>query len=172
MVNRRRQLVRSAGALLIIGAGVGWWAAVRLHDARQFARSHRVQTYAGTNYVVRLVETTVGKVASGYVVIVYARFENPNPSEIVLRRDWFVLMDHDKDYYQPTTGGTQAPLIRLPPHGVSERETLSYVVGNDAFAGSLALEIGHHYFVLLKSDKPWSGPLSEGQFVTFHGRAW
>ena len=110
---------------------------MRVNEARQFSQSYQVQSYTGTNYVVKLLETTVGKVETGHVVIVYARFENPNPTEVVLKREWFVLVDHDKDYYLPTISGTQTPLIKLPPNGVLEKEALSYAVGDDSFAGTI-----------------------------------
>ena len=168
-MNRRLQIIIGVLALALVVLSVLGLAALRVDRAHQFSQLYRVQTFTGTNYVVRLLETTVGRVQTGYVVVVYARFENPNPTEIVLKRDWFVLADHDKDYYLPASG---APLIKLPPSGVLEKEALSYVVGDDAFLGPLALEIGHHYFVLLKTDKPWAGNLKEGRFVTFRSRDW
>ena len=126
----------------------------------------------GSTSIRFCLETTVGKVEMGHVVIVYARFENPNPTEVVLKREWFVLVDHDKDYYLPTTSGTQTPLIKLPPNGVLEKEALSYAVGDDSFAGTIGLEIERHYFVLIKNEKPWTQKLQQGHFVTFRGRDW
>ena len=171
-MNRKLQIIVGAVALAVIGACLTFMAFSRVESARQFGQSYRVQTFTGTNYVVQLLETTVGKVDTGSVVIVYARFENPNPTDLVLKREWFVLADHDKDYYLPTTSGTQTPLIKVPANGVLDKEALSYAVGDDSFDGALALEIGHHYFVLVKNDKPWTRHLGAGQFVTFHSRDW
>lgn len=147
-------------------------ATIRVDEARQFSQPYRVKNYAGTNYVVRLVETTVGKVETGLVVIVYVRLENPNPTEITLLRDSFVLVDHDKDYFLPTTTGAQGPLIRLPANGVIDKEALSFAVDDDSFAGVVALMIGHQYFVLVKNEKPWTRHLHEGHFMTFRSRDW
>jgi hypothetical protein len=159
-------------AVGVIGISAALLAMMRVKEAREFSQRYRVQTFAGTNYVVQLLETTVGKVETGTVVIVYARFENPNPTELVLQREWFVLADHDKDYFLPVTSGTQSPLIKLPPNGVLDREALSYAVRDDSFAGALALEVGHHYFVLVKNEKPWTQRLDAGKFVTYHSRDW
>lgn len=171
-MNRRLQIIVGIVALGVIGISAALLAIMRVKEAREFSQRYRVQTFAGTNYVVQLLETTVGKVETGSVVIVYARFENPNPTELVLQREWFVLADHDKDYFLPVTSGTQTPLIKLPPNGVIEREALSYAVLDDSFAGALALEVGHHYFVLIKNDKAWTRQLSLGRFVTFRSRDW
>jgi hypothetical protein len=171
-VNRKLQIIIGLAAMAVIGICLALLGLMRVHETRQFSQSYRLQSDTGTNYVVQLLETTVGKVDTGHVVIVYARFENPNPTEVVLKREWFVLVDHDKDYYLPTTSGTQTPLIKLPPNGVLEKEALSYAVGDDSFAGTIGLEIGHHYFVLIKNQKPWKQKLHQGHFVTFHGRDW
>src|SRR5438067_2436744 len=99
---RKLQVSLGLGAIGVIVVCVAFLATTRVKEAREFSQGYRVQTMTGTNYVVQMLETTVGKVETGHVVIVYARFENPNPSEVVLRRDWFVMVDHDKDYYLPT----------------------------------------------------------------------
>ena len=171
-MNRKLQIIIGLAAVAVIGICLALLGLMRVREARQFSQSYPVQSYTGINYVVQLLETTVGKVETGHVVIVYARFENPNPTEVVLKREWFVLVDHDKDYYLPTTSGTHSPLIRLPPNGVLEKEALSYAVSDDSFAGTLGLEIGQHYFVLIKNEKPWKQMLRQGHFVTFHGRDW
>jgi len=122
--------------------------------------------------VVHLLETTVGRVETGYVVIVYARLENPNPTELTLRREWFELADLDGDHCRPMTGGTQAPLIKLPANGVLEKEALSYVVNERALSGALALKIGQDYSVFINEGKPWTRRLPVGQFVTFRSQDW
>jgi hypothetical protein len=171
-VNRKLQLIVGLVALGVIGLCLLVLGMMRVKEARQFSQSYRVQSFSGTNYFVQLVETTVGKVETGSVVIVYVRFENPNPTEVMLKREWFVLVDHDKDYFLPTISATQSPLIKLPANGVLEKEALSYAVNDDSFAGTLALEAGHHYFVLVKSDKPWTRRLGVGHFVTYRSRDW
>jgi hypothetical protein len=145
---------------------------LRTKEAGAFSRPYRVHTFGGTNYVLQLTSTTVGRAHTNYVVILAARLENPNPSEVVLQRDWFILMDHDRDYYQPSTNGTQTPLIRLPPHGMLERELFSYTVPGDTFDGALAFLAGHQYFVLVKSRHPYRPELEDGKFITFHRRNW
>ncbi len=171
-MNRKLQIIVGSVALAVSVICLAYLGFSRVESAREFGQSFRVRTFSGANYVVQLLETTVGRVDTGYVVIVYARFENPNPTEVLLKREWFVLADHDKDYYLPTTTGTQTPLIRLPANGVLDKEALSYAVRDDSFVGSLTLEIGYNYFVLLKNDKPWRRRLPAGQFVTYHGRDW
>jgi hypothetical protein len=145
-------------------------AALRLREARQFSQKHRIKTAAGTKYVMQLVETSVGKLETGSLVIVYARFENPNPSDLVLAREMFALAGQGR--FLPVTNGTQVALIKLPANGVLDKEALSYAVGDDSFAGTLALEVGHSEIVLVKNGKPWTQRLPVGQFVTFHSRDW
>ncbi len=171
-MSRKLQIIVGGAALAGILICLAYMGFSKVKGAREFGQSFKVKTFAGTNYLVRLLETTVGRVDTGYVVIVYARFENPNPTEVLLEREWFVLADHGKNYCLPTTTGTQTALIRLPANGVLDKEALSYAVSDDSFGGSLALEIGHHYFVLLKNDKPWRRQLHAGQFVTYHNRDW
>lgn len=136
-------------------------AVIRVKESRQYSQKHRVQ-----NYVVQLLETTVGKIETGSVVIVYVRLENPNPVELVVARETFRL-----DGCPPVTDGTQTALIKLPANGVLEKEALSYAVGDDAFAGPLALEVGQDQLVV-KNAKPWTQRLPAGQFVTFRRRDW
>jgi hypothetical protein len=168
MVVKRLLLI----VLLVIAALLGALAWLRTKEAHTFSRPYRVHTFTGTNYVLQLTSTTVGRVHTNYVVILAARLENPNPFEVLLQRDWFVLTDHDRDYYLPSTNGTQTALIRLPPHGVLERELFSYTVPGDTFAGTLAFLAGHQYFVLIKSRHPYRPEMGDGRFVTFHRRDW
>lgn len=159
-------------ALLLLATVVAAVAWYRTREAREFSQPHRVRTYGGTNYVVRLTATTVGRAHTNHLLILTVRLENPNPFEVLLHRNWFVLMDHDRDYYLPSTNGTQTALIRLPPGGVVEREQFSYVVPDDSFHGVLAWLAGHQHFVLVKSDRPYPSHLRDGEFVTFHRRNW
>ena len=87
--------------VLCVGALV--W--LRARDAQQFAVPCRVHTYGGTNYTVQLLEAAVGRVETSCVVIVSLRLENPNPYAVTLPREWFVLLDHEKEYYEPTQLG-------------------------------------------------------------------
>jgi len=157
---------------LVVVALAAVLARLRINEAREFSQPYRVRTSAGANYVIRLASTTVGRVNTNHLVILAARLENPNPFEVVLQRDWFVLMDHDRDYYLPSTNGAQTALIRIPPHGARERELFSYTVPGDTFEGVLTLLAGHQYFVLVKSRHPYRPDLSDGEFVTFHRRDW
>jgi len=165
----KRLLIIVSLVIVALLAALAW---LRTKEARAFSQLYRVRTFAGTNYVIQLTSTTVGRVHTNHILILAARLENPNPFEVVLQRDWFVLMDHDRDYYQPSTNGTQTALIRLPPHGVLERELLSYVVPSDTFDGALALLAGHQHFVLVKNRHPYQPNLPDGKFVTFHRRDW
>jgi hypothetical protein len=103
---------------------------------------------------------------------VYLRIENPNPYDVTLSRNWFVLMDHAKDYYLPSTTGTQTELINLPANGVLDREMLSFTVADDAFAGAVALMLGRNYMVLLKDEEPFRTTLRNGEFHSFQRRSW
>ncbi len=118
-------------ALVVIGVSFGVLALLRVREANEFRRPHPVQTHGGTNYVVQLAEVVVGKTETGCVLIVYLRLKNPNPYDVTLSRNWFVLMDHAKDYYLPSTTGTQTELIQLPANGILDREMLSNTVADD-----------------------------------------
>jgi len=157
---------------LIVTALLTTLAWLRTKEAHAFSQQYRVHTFAGTNYVLQLTSTTIGRVHTNFIIILAARLENPNPFEAVLERKWFVMTDHDRDYYQPSTNGTQAALIRLPPHGVVDRELFSYTVPGDSFEGALALMAGHQYLVLVKTRQPYQPKLGDGEFITFHRRNW
>jgi hypothetical protein len=172
MVTRKLQLILGGVAAAVIAVSVVLLATVRIQEARDFGRAHRVKTYSGTNYVVRLAETTIGRTDSGQVVIVYLVLANPNPVELILDRNWFILVDHDKDYYLPSTTGTQEPLIKIPAHGVLDREMLSFAVDTNAFEGVLGLQIGHQYWVMLKGIEPYTREIGIGEFRTFRRRDW
>jgi hypothetical protein len=122
--------------------------------------------------VIQLLEATVGRIETGQIAMIDVRLENPNPFELVLKRDTFKLTGHGKEWYSPETAGTQAPLIKLPANGVLDKEAFSYAVPDDALAGTLALQIGKQYFVMIKNDRPFGRRLRNGQFVTFRGRHW
>jgi hypothetical protein len=171
-VKHKLQVIIGSIAVVVLAMSLLWIAARRVREARQFSQSYRVQTSTGTNYVVQLLETTVGNVETVCVVIVYARFENPNSGELVLPREGFVLVDSGRDTYRPTTSGAQAPLIRLPANGVLEKEALSYAVKERALSGALTLKIGHEYSVPINDGKPWTRRLPVGQFLTFRSRDW
>jgi len=164
-------LIGVAAALVVAGsvALLGW---LRVRESREFGQRHRVRTYGGTNYIAQLLETSAGGAVSGAVVIVYLRVENPNDFELTLDRNWFILVDHDKDYYLPSTTGTQQPLIKVPSRGVSEREMLSFTVMDGSFEGTLGLQLGQNYWVLLKNEEPYVERMRDGQFHTFKSREW
>jgi hypothetical protein len=163
------------GLLAVLGAAAAtalWVGAGRVRDSRVFSQEYRVRCPQGTNYFIQVGEVTVGKVQTGCVLIVAVRIRNPNDHELVLKRDWFILADHDRDYFQPIPTGDQGPWIRVPPHGVREKELLDFVVPDDTLDGLIALGVGHHYFVMIKSPKPLRQPLTAGQFYYFRQRDW
>ena len=171
-MNRRIQKLVAVIALVVMGVSLGLLALMRVREAKEFRRPHPVQTYGGTNYIVQLTEVAVGKTETGCVLIVYLRLENPNPYDVTLSRNWFVLMDHAKDYYLPSTTGTQAELIKLPANGVLDREMLSFTVPDDTFVGAVALMVGREYMVLLKDEEPYEMRLRNGEFHSFQRRNW
>lgn len=157
---------------MIIGVSVGMLALFRVQQAEEFRRPHRVQMRGGTNYVLQLIEVSVGKIDTGCVLIVYMRLENPNPFEISLRRSRFVLVGQFRDYYPPSTTGTQSELIKLPAQGVLEREMLSYLVPDDLLAGAVALQIGRNNRILLKDRGLIGTTLRSGEFRSFRRPSW
>jgi hypothetical protein len=159
-------------AVAIIGAGLGLMAILRIQEAKEFSQPHRVQTDGGTNYVVQLTEAAVGKTKTGCVLILYLRLENPNPFDVTLGRDGFILVGHDTDHYRPSTTGTQAELIKLPANGVLDREMLSFTVPDDTFAGSVTLRVGRNYLLLVKDQTPFEARLRDGEFRSFRRRSW
>ena len=157
------------GAIVLVNViSFGTLAWLRLRDAREFSQPSQVHTYGGTNYIVQLLETAVGRVDTGCMVIVSLRLENPNPFEVVLNREWFVLMDYEKEYYEPTTLGT----IHIPAHGIIEREAFGFMVTDEALAGLIALKVGQQHFVTIKSSQPYTQAVDKGQFVAFRQRNW
>jgi len=171
-VSRRIQILVAAVAVAIIGVSLGLLALLRIREAREFSRPLKVQTYGGTNYLVQLTEAVVGKTDTGCVLIVYLRLQNPNYYDVTLSRNWFILIDRDKDYYLPSTTGTQTELITLPANGVLNGEMLSFTVPDDAFAGAVALMVGRNYLVLVKDPKPFEMHLRNGEFRSFRRRSW
>jgi len=171
-MNRRIQILVALLALAAIGVSLGLLAILRIREAKEFREPHTVQTYGGTNYVVQLTEVAVEKAETGCVLIVYLRLQNPNAYDVTLGRNWFVLVDRDKDYFQPSTMGTQTELIKLPANGVLDREMLSFTVPDDAFAGRVALLVGQNYMVLLKNEEPFEAHLRNGEFQSFRRRSW
>ncbi len=160
-------------ALIIIGVSVGILALFRVQEAREFSRPYPVQTRTGTNFVMRVLETSVGKVDTGFVVIVYMRLENPNPFGFEVRRNRFVLAGEGRgDFFRPSIMGTQDELIKLPANGVLEREMLSYTVPDDAIEGTLGLRIGRNYTILIKQRGTFGGKLRPGEFRSFHRPSW
>ena len=171
-VNRRLQYLVGAIVLVVIGVSLGLLAVLRVQEAKQFHRRHPVQTYGGTNYVVQLTDVVVGRAETGYLLLVHLRLENPNPYDVILSRNWFVLVDHAKDHYLPSTAGTDSELIKLPANGVLDRETLSFTVADDAFAGTVALLMGRDHMVLVKDEAPFVARLRNGEFRSFQRRHW
>jgi hypothetical protein len=172
-VNKRMIVLVAAVALAIVGVSSGLLALFRLQQAREFGEPHQVRSRGGsTNYVVRLLETVVGKTESGYVLIVYVRLENSNSFDIDLHRDWFVLVDRHRKYYSPSISGTQGESIKVLADSVLQREMLSFTVPNDTLAGGIALVIGQNYTVLIKDRSPFRERLSDGEFRSFRRHRW
>ena len=166
------KVVVGALAATVIVLGVGGIAWLRILESKHLSQPCKVRTYGGTNYVVQLLETTVGKVDAGYVVIVYARLRNPNAWDVTLHRDWFVLVDGDKDYFLPSTNGTQTAAITLPANGVLDREMFSFTLPNESLGGTIALKVGQNYWMLVKDEEPFNRTLRSGEFVSFRRRHW
>jgi hypothetical protein len=171
-MSRHIQISVAAIAVATIGVSLGLLAMLRVREAKEFSEPHIVQTYGGTNYVVQLTEAAVGKGETGCVLIVYLRLQNPNAYDVTLRRNWFILVDRDKDYFLPSTMGTQTELIKMPPNGVLDREMLSFTVPDDALAGSVALMGGRSYILLVKDKKSFEMRLRDGEFSSFRRRRW
>ena len=166
---KHKWLKIAIGVIIVVNLiSLGTLAWLRLRDAREFAEPCRVHTYGGTNYIVQLLEAAVGRVDTGCMVIVSLRLENPNPYEVTLKREWFVLMDHEKEYYEPTLLGP----IHIPAQGVVEREAFGFMVTDEALAGLIALKIGQQYFVTVKNPHPYTRPVGKGKYVSFHQRDW
>jgi hypothetical protein len=170
--------VKRAGKILL-AVGISMTTAViaivawrRIEDSRRLSQPAHVQTDGGTNYIMQLLESTVGKLDAGYVLLLYLRFENPNAFPVTLQRNWFVLVGHNHTYYQPTTTGTQTPLIELPPNGVLEREMLSFTLSETALAGSIGLQMGRNDWVIVKDEKPFTERINRDEFRTFRRRRW
>ena len=167
-----KRILFLGATLAIVGVSVGILALFRVQEAKEFSRPHQVQTRGGTNFVLRLIETSVGRVDTGFVVIVYMRLENPNAFSFEVRRNRFVLSGEGRDVFRPTTMGTQDELIKMPPNGVLDREMLSYVVPDEVIDGILELRIGRNYRILIKERGAFAGRLAPGQFRSFHRPSW
>lgn len=164
-------IVGGAALAVIVVCGV-ILVLYRMQETATFGRPHRVQTFGGTNYVARLAETTIGRTDRGRVVIVRLILLNPNAFDIELNRNWFILVDADKDYFLPTTTGEQSDLIRVPAHGVIENELFTYAVDETSFQGALGLLVGHHYMVMLKGIEPYTRELEVGEYRSFRREDW
>ncbi len=167
-IQRRVVLV----VIATVGVGLGLMAVLRIQEAKEFSQPHQTQTDGGTNYVVQLTEVVVGKAKTGYVLILYLRLENPNPFDVTLSRNWFILVTHDTDHYRPSITGTQSELIKIPANGVLDREMLSFTVPDDALVGSVALIGGRSYILLVKDKRSFEVRLRDGEFYSFRCRCW
>ena len=166
---RGKRLWIAIGVIVTINAlSIAALVWLRSHDSQSFSQPCEVHTYGGTNYIVHPLETAVGRIDAGCMVIVSLRLENPNPFEVILKREWFVLLDHEKEYYEPTQLGT----VRIPAQGVVEREVFGFVIPNEALAGLIALKVGQQYFITVKSPKPYTLPVGKDQFVMFRQKDW
>lgn len=171
-MSKRIQILVAGVAVAVIAVSLGLLGLLRIREAKEFSRRYIVETYGGTNYVVQLTEAAVGKTDTACVLIVYLRLQNPNPYDVTLNRNWFILVDQVKDYYLPSTTGTQTELIKLPANSVLEREMLSFTVPDNAFAGTVALMVGRNYLVLVKDQAPFEAHLRDGEFRSFRRRSW
>jgi|GEM_PF-993400 hypothetical protein len=172
MTNWKGAVVAGLIAAVLVSGLMTLVAQCRVREARRYGRAHFVRTFGGTNYVAALQETTVGRLETGYVLILHVRFENPNPFEVQLDRHWFVLVDHDKDFYLPSTEGTQTRWLTLPARGTLAKEMLSYTLPADALAGPVAVQLGRQYWTMVKDDGPVRAALRPGQFVSFQRCNW
>jgi hypothetical protein len=157
-----------AGLALLIGAVALW----RVREAEDMSRPHAVHTYGGTNYVVSLKELTVGRSDAGYVLLVAVLLQNTNNFPVALNRNAFILVDANKDYYLPSTTGTQTPVITVPAAGTVDSEVLSFSVPEEGLNGAMGMQIGQNFWIMLREDKPFELKLKSGEFVTFRRRDW
>ena len=81
-------------------------------------------------------------------------------------------MDANKDYYLPSTMGTQTLEITVPAQGKVETEMLSFSVPDEGLAGAMGMQIGQNYWIMLKDKEPFKMKLKSGEFVTFRRRDW
>jgi hypothetical protein len=171
-VSKRTGILAAVAALLIVGVSVVLLALFRLEQAREFSRPNEVRARGGVDYVLRLLEVQVGKVATGYVLIVYIRLENPNSYSVTLRREWFGLIDRRRKFYPPSVSGTQSELITIPARGVLSREMLSFTVPETILAGRVALVAGPNQAILVKDRTPFDARLRDGEFRSFRRQNW
>ncbi len=169
-----KRLLILAGLIVLTFAflGLGLTARRRIVQAREFQQPHRVVGADGTEYTAQLIEAAVGKTDTGYLIILYARFQNQNPKERTLVRAGFVLADAAGVSYRPSASGTQSELIALGANGVREREAFSYAVPAGALARGLWWQIGPTVRVPLKSDRPFRRELHSGEFISFRRGNW
>lgn len=171
-MNRKLTAWISVTAVGVTAAILLLVAQCRVRETRAYRNPHAMRTMGGTNYVVALQETTVGRIDTGYVLILAVRFQNPNPFPVRLDRNWFVLVDHDKDHYQPTTEGTQTRWIDLPAQATMTKETLSYTLPVQALTGTLRVQLGQTDWMLVKDGGAVAGPWRSGEFRSFQRRPW
>ncbi len=171
-MNRTLQVLIALAALVVIAICLALNSQVRISRARQFGEPQQVTTFGGTNYVVELSETTIGRTDAGHVLIVYLKIQNPNEEDLRLDRNWFVLLGPQREYFLPTTSGTQQQWITMQPGAVRDDVMLSFDLGPEALQGGLALKIGEDYWVLLKQAKPYTEPIDVGQFRSFKHNRW
>jgi hypothetical protein len=171
-MSRQIRILAVVIILAIAGVSVGLLALFRVQQAKDFSQPYRVQTAEGTNYVVQLVETVVGKTDTDWVLIVYMKLENPNPFAVALDRHSFFLIDRHRVRHLPSTTGTQDELIKLPANSVLEREMLSFTVPEDTFAGRIALRVGRDHRVTIKDQTPFEVRLGSGEFRSFRRHSW
>lgn len=171
MVARKYQLVLAAG-LVVLAAGFSLLALRRVRAANNYSQTYSVRTHAGTNYLAQITATTIGRTDTGYLVTLQLRLQNPHPEPLRLSRDWFLLVDHDKDYFQPTTTGAQPAWITIPAHGVAENERFTFAVPADSLDGALAVQLGQNYWIMIKTPDSPVPPLRAGEFISFQRRDW
>ena len=172
MSKQNRILAVIVPLIIIGGVGVGLLALFRVQQANEFTQPRSITTSDGTNYVLRLLEATVGRTDTACVLIVYLRLENPNPFELTLERTSFLLADRYRMRYRPSTMGTQNELIRVPANSVIQREMLSFTVPEDVFAGRLILVTyprNRRNNILIKDETPF---YVNGEFRSFRRRSW
>lgn len=171
-MNRKLAALIGVTAVVVTAAVLSLVAQCRLHETQTYSHAHAVRTYGGTNYIIALEQTTIGRTDTGYILILAVRLQNPNPFPVRLDRNWFVLVDHDKDYYQPTTEGTQTRWIDLPSRATAAKETLSYTLPADALAGTLGVQLGQNYWTMVKDVGGAGEPGRSGEFRSFQRRQW
>lgn len=164
-MNKKLILVTVTLVLLGMIALVALVAGLRKYQRKAFQRHRWLQTDRGVHYMLRLMETTVGKTECGYLLMVTVEIENSNSSVLRFPRREFVLKDGRGVLYEPAPTSVES---LTPP----ARETFSFSLPTAALGNALDLRVSSHSWVRLRSSRPYTTQLREGEFRTYYRPDW